>query len=128
MPFCRPTQKKEIEVGTAVAFGALDDEAPLASGTPDRAFEVVVVLPLPGAAAVPQGEHALYAVEEFGRDDSRVTAFVLLVLVRDNPDVVAVLQHLVDGVEGDGLFGLALGGTGRESGGGDDLMGSWGIE
>nr|WP_264674508.1 hypothetical protein [Thermobifida fusca] len=113
---------EEVEVGTAVAFGALHDETPVTAGAPDRTLEVVVVLALAGAATVSQGEDALCAVEQLGRDDGRVAAFVFLAFVGDDALVVRVLKHLVEGVQGDRLLGLALGGASGQTGGRDDLM------
>src|SRR6266498_4442125 len=121
MPFAAP-DAEEVIVGTTVAVRLLNDEASSASSTPDRAFEVVVVLALPGAATVPERENTLYPLEQIGRHDSRVAAFVFVALVGHVADVIAVLKHLVERVERYRLLGCAFRGTARQSGGRDGLV------
>nr|WP_242606682.1 hypothetical protein [Protofrankia symbiont of Coriaria ruscifolia] len=113
---------EEVKVGAAVAVGFLNGEPAIAAGAPDRAFEVVVVLALSRAAAVPEREDTLYSVEQLGRDDSRVATFVLVALVGHVTDVIAVLEHFVERVKRGWLLGCAFRWTARQSGGRHGLM------
>jgi hypothetical protein len=67
-----------------------------AAGAPQQPLEVVLVLALARAlAAVMDSEHALDAVKHFWRGERLVAAGVLLALVFNEADVVAVGQDVV---------------------------------
>nr|WP_043590295.1 hypothetical protein [Frankia sp. BMG5.23] len=105
-----PSPADVVEVRHAgLALARRDDQPLVASVTPDEPFQIVVVdtLPCPG---LPFGEqHPLYLVEQILRDQRLVPALVLLTLVGDEAEVVAVLQQITDLVHRDRPGAPALG-------------------
>lgn len=57
----------------------------------------------------------MHLVEQLAVDERFMPSGVLLALVRDDADVVRVLEHLVDLRDGDGACGAALGGAGAQA-------------
>ncbi|HTL42098.1 MAG TPA: hypothetical protein VL294_11555 [Pseudolysinimonas sp.] len=121
-----PVGAEEVEVLAAVAaLGALQDEALLdaalvpAFTAEHGALEVVVMFPAPLRRVAAGADDALHPVEQFLLDERFVPAGVLLTLVADVAEVVAVAQHLMDLVHRHRPGGPFRGGPGGEAAGGE---------
>nr|WP_250573257.1 hypothetical protein [Nonomuraea sediminis] len=109
-------------LGAVLAPARHDDQAMLAAMAPDRALEVVVVLAGADARPVLVEQHLLDAVEQVGGDDRFVAALVFDAFVCDVAEVVPVLQHGADLVDGDlCACGVAFGGLHAEPGVGEGV-------
>lgn len=120
---------EEVQVLLAAAGdGAAHDHAadgPVASpagAAPQGALEVVVHHAAAFACPAPRGEEVLHLVEQLPVDERLVPAGVFLAFVRDDADVVRVLEHLVDLGDGDRAGGAALGGAGAQSSVGEFVL------
>ncbi|WP_232303896.1 hypothetical protein [Pseudofrankia sp. DC12] len=111
-----PPLADEVEVPhPAVALAGHDDQPPPAAVAPDQALQVVLVGSVAGAGPALGVEHPLRPVEELLGDQRLMAALVLLAVVADVPEVIAILQHLANLVDRNRASTPAPSGPGAEA-------------
>ncbi|WP_232234967.1 MULTISPECIES: hypothetical protein [Frankia] len=112
-----PALADVVEVpDAALALARHDDQPPSATVTPDQTLQVVIMSPVPRAGPPLGVQHPLYPVEELLGDQRLVPPLVLLAVVADVAEVVAVTQHLANLVDRDRATRPLLRGPGPEAG------------
>nr|WP_243657672.1 hypothetical protein [Parafrankia sp. BMG5.11] len=81
---------------TALASAGQDDQAALAAVAEDQALQIVIMDTLPRTGPPFGVEHPLHLVEQLLGDERLVPARVLLPVVGDEAQVVAVSQQFAD--------------------------------
>ncbi|HXA29271.1 MAG TPA: hypothetical protein VN193_11060 [Candidatus Angelobacter sp.] len=96
-----PVLLAETEEVLVLALGPLDREVASAHGADESAFQVVVVLPLAGAARRSRGQELLHAIPRRALDQRVVRAAVLDAVPLDHADVELVDEQVVHPGDGE---------------------------
>jgi hypothetical protein len=93
-----PSPAEKVEVQAPIAFAWHNNEALFAASAPDHAFEVVVVVTLAGTAAAVRVHDPLHSVKQVFGDKWLMPSLVLNALVEQLANVVAVPEHVIEGL------------------------------